>query len=182
MGLAIGTVELNSVASGVTAGDAMLKAAQVKLVMAQPVCPGKYVLIVAGDTSSVETAVHAGEKAGRDKVVDTNLISSIAPEVIPAIMRTTAPEQKEAVAVIETFSLASAILAADYAVKSAAVELIEVRLGRGLGGKSFVIVTGSVSDVTTASDTARRQLENDGMILNIEVIPSLHREIYEALL
>lgn len=182
MGLAIGTVELNSIASGVNAGDAMLKSAKVQLVMAQPVCPGKYVLIVAGDTASVETAVDAGKKAGRDKVVDTNLISSIAPEVIPAIMRTTAPEQKEAVGIIETFSLASAILAADHAVKSSAVELIEVRLGRGLGGKSFVIVTGSVSDVETAADTARRQLEQDGMILNIEVIPSLHRDIYEALL
>lgn len=182
MGLAIGTVELNSVASGVAAGDAMLKSAEVSLVMAQPVCPGKYVLIVAGDTSSVDTAVSAGVKAGGEKVVDTTVISSIAPEVIPAIMRTTAPEQKEAVGVIETFSLASAILAADYAVKSAAIDLIEVRLGRGLGGKSFVIVTGSVSDVTTAADTARLQLGKDGMILNIEVIPSLDREMYQALL
>ena len=182
MGLAIGTVELNSVASGIAAGDAMLKAAEVRLIMAQPVCPGKYVLIAAGDTSSVETAVRAGEKAGRDKVVDTTLISSIAQEVIPAIMRTTAPEQKEAVGVIETFSLASAILAADYAVKSAAVELIEIRLGRGLGGKSFVILTGSVSDVTTAAETARRQLGGDGMILNVEVIHSLHEERYQALL
>lgn len=61
MGLSIGTVELNSIASGVAAGDEMLKAADVKLVMAQPVCPGKYVLLVAGDTSSVETAVEAGK-------------------------------------------------------------------------------------------------------------------------
>lgn len=182
MGLAIGTVELNSIASGVTAGDAMLKAAKVQLVMAQPVCPGKYVLIVTGDTSSVETAVNAGKKAGREKVVDINLISSIAPEVLPAILRTTSPEQKEAVAVIETFSLASAVLAADYAVKSAAVELIEVRLGRGLGGKSFVIVTGSVSDVETAAETVKRQLVQEVMILNIEVIPSLHKDIYETLL
>lgn len=182
MGLAIGTVELNSIASGINTGDAMLKAAKVRLIMAQPICPGKYVLIITGDTSSVEAAVDAGRKTGRDKVVDTNLIPSIAPEVIPAIMRTTAPEQKEAVGIIETFSLASAILAADYAVKSAAVELIEVRLGRGLGGKSFVIMTGNVSDVTTAADTVKRQLGGDGMILNMEVIPSLHRDIYEALL
>ena len=40
MGLAIGTLELNSVASGVVAGDEMLKSADVQLVMAQPVCPG----------------------------------------------------------------------------------------------------------------------------------------------
>lgn len=83
---------------------------------------------------------------------------------------------------IETFSLASAILAADYAVKSAAIDLIEVRLGRGLGGKAFVIVTGSVSDVTTAAETARRQLRTEGMLLNIEVIPSLHEDMYQSLL
>jgi microcompartment protein CcmL/EutN len=182
MGLAIGTLELNSVASGVVAGDEMLKSADVQLVMAQPVCPGKYVMLVAGDTSSVETAIAAGKTAGREKVVDSIIISSIAPEVIPAIMRSTAPEQREAVGVIETYSLASAILAADYAVKSAAIDLIEVRLGRGLGGKAFVLVTGSISDVTTAADTAKLQLGKEGMILNIEVIPSLHKDMYQALM
>jgi len=197
MGLAIGTLELNSVASGVVAGDEMLKSADVQLVMAQPVCPGKYVLLVAGDTSSVETAIATGKTAGREKVVDSIIISSIAPEVIPAIMRSTAPEQREAVGVIETYSLASAILAADYAVKSAAIDLIEVRLGRGLegkafvlevmlgrglGGKAFVLVTGSISDVTTAADTAKLQLGKEGMILNIEVIPSLHKDMYQALM
>ena len=177
MGLAIGTLELNSVASGVVAGDEMLKSADVQLVMAQPVCPGKYVMLVAGDTSSVETAIAAGKTAGREKVVDSIIISSIAPEVIPAIMRSTAPEQREAVGVIETYSLASAILAADYAVKSAAIDLIEVMLRRGL-----VLVTGSISDVTTAADTAKLQLGKEGMILNIEVIPSLHKDMYQALM
>ncbi len=182
MGLAIGTVELNSVASGVITGDQMLKAADVRLVMAQPSCPGKFVLLVAGETADVEASVKAGIAEGKDKVVDSIIISSIAPEVIPAIMGATAPEQKEAVGVIETFSLASAILAADCAVKSAAVELIEVRLGRGLGGKAFVILTGKISDVKSATDSARNQLAEEGMILNIEVIPSLHKDMYAALL
>ena len=48
------------------------------------------------------------------------------------------------------------MVAADYAVKSASVNLIEVRLGRGLGGKAFVVLTGKVSDVTTATDYARK--------------------------
>ena len=182
MGVSIGSVELNSVAAGVITGDAMLKAANVNLVVAQPTCPGKFIIIVSGDTSSVETAVKAGMASGKDKVVDTLMIPSVAPEVIPAIMRTSAPEQSEAVGVIETFSLASAIIAADYAVKSAAVDLIEVRLGRGLGGKAFVVLTGKVSDVTTATDYARKQLAEEGMVLNITVVPSLHPDLYQALL
>ena len=182
MGVSIGSVELNSVAAGVITGDAMLKAANVNLVAAQPTCPGKFIIIVSGDTSSVETAVKAGMASGKDKVVDTLMIPSVAPEVIPAIMRTSAPEQSEAVGVIETFSLASAIIAADYAVKCAAVDLIEVRLGRGLGGKAFVVLTGKVSDVTTATDYARKQLAEEGMVLNITVVPSLHPDLYQALL
>lgn len=182
MGVSIGAVELNSVAAGVVAGDVMLKAANVDLVVAQPTCPGKFIVIVAGDTSSVETAVAAGQAEGRDKVVDTLMIPSVDKEVVPAIMRTSAPEQRESVGVIETFSLASAVLAADYAVKSAAIDLIEVRLGRGLGGKAFVVVTGKVSDVTTATEYARAQLAKDGMILNITVVPSLHPDLYQALL
>ena len=182
MGVSIGSVELNSVAAGVITGDAMLKAANVNLVAAQPTCPGKFIIIVSGDTSSVETAVKAGMASGKDKVVDTLMIPSVAPEVIPAIMWTSAPEQSEAVGVIETFSLASAIIAADYAVKSAAVDLIEVRLGRGLGGKAFVVLTGKVSDVTTATDYARKQLAEEGMVLNITVVPSLHPDLYQALL
>lgn len=67
MGVSIGAVELNSVAAGVVAGDAMLKAANVDLVVAQPTCPGKFIVIVAGDTASVETAVAAGCAEGRTR-------------------------------------------------------------------------------------------------------------------
>ncbi|MEG2315070.1 MAG: BMC domain-containing protein, partial [Clostridia bacterium] len=40
--ISLGLLETNSIARGVEAGDAMLKAAEVKLVKAGPVCPGKY--------------------------------------------------------------------------------------------------------------------------------------------
>ena len=33
-------------------------------------------------------------------------------------------------------------------VKSAVVQLIEVRIARGMGGKCFVTLTGNVADVT----------------------------------
>lgn len=182
MGVAIGSVEINSIATGVITGDAMLKAANVDLIMAQPVCPGKFIILVAGDTSSVEASVNAGKNEGGDHIIDTTVIPSIHEEVIPAILRSAAPAQKEAVGVIETFSLTAAILAADYAVKSSLIDLIEVRLGRGLGGKSFVIVTGDVADVKSATEAARLQLAQDGMILNVVVVPHLHEEMYQALL
>ena len=182
MSVAIGTVELNSIAAGIVTGDQMLKTASVQLLMAQPTCPGKYVVIIAGDSASVTTSVRAGVETGADKVVDSMIISSIDPQVISAIMRTTEIDQREAVGIIETFSLCASIQAADCAVKTAAVDLIEVRLGRGLGGKSYVLLTGSVADVTSATDAVREQFGKEGMLLNIEVISSLHPDMYQALL
>ena len=41
----VGFLELNSIAKGVEAADAILKAAQVELTFAKPVCPGKYSIL-----------------------------------------------------------------------------------------------------------------------------------------
>jgi len=182
MGIAVGAIELNSIAAGINAGDAMLKSAQVSLVMAQPVCAGKYILIVTGDTASVETSVKTGINEGGVNIVDKMIIPSIDPSVIRAIAGATDVGQKEAVGIIETFSLASSIVAADTAVKAANVELIEVRLGRGLGGKSFVIITGAVAEVKSSVSAAKQELGKEGMVVNCVVIPSLHPDMYSAIL
>ncbi|MBQ1415461.1 MAG: BMC domain-containing protein [Lachnospiraceae bacterium] len=182
MSTAIGSVELNSIASGIVTGDQMLKTASVDLVMAQPTCPGKYVILVAGETADVSTSVRAGIETGADKVVDSLILSNIDPQVISAITRTTEIEQSEAVGIIETFSLCASIQAADCAVKTANVELIEVRLGRGLGGKSYVILTGTVADVKSACDAVTANFGREGMLLNVEVVSSLHPDMFRALL
>jgi len=89
-----------------------------------------------------------------------------------------------AVGVMETFSLASAIHAADIAVKAAAVDLIEVRLGRGLGGKSFLVVTGEVAAVEAAMRAAETGAgeESDRLIAGSVVIPAPHRDMIRTLL
>ena len=64
---ALGMIEVQSIPLGVNAGDAMLKAATVQLVTAQPVCAGKYIVIVTGEVSAVSESVcwyRAGEYPG----------------------------------------------------------------------------------------------------------------------
>ena len=72
---AIGIVELNSVARGFAAADAMLKAASVGLHAAKPVCPGKYAILVYGGVAEVQASVHAGTDAGGEFVVDQLVIA-----------------------------------------------------------------------------------------------------------
>ena len=182
MSWSIGLLETNSIARGIFTGDAMLKAAAVRLVMAQPVCAGKYMLIVSGDTAAVEASVAAGDAAAGANSVDHAVLSNIDDAVLRAMAAATSVERKEAVGVIETFSLTASILAADIAVKAARIELIEVRLGRGLGSKSFVLLTGATADVKASVSAAAGDASIKGMVVSTAVIPSLHEDMYNQIL
>lgn len=63
----LGMLELISIPAGIEAGDAMLKAASVRLVTATAVCAGKYIAIVTGEVSAVDAAVKAGRETSRDE-------------------------------------------------------------------------------------------------------------------
>ena len=140
--LAIGMVELNSIARGIETCDYMVKAAQVDLIRSSTVCPGKYMVLIAGDTGDVKAAMAEGIKRGGECVVDTLTLPNVHPQVIQAISMTTQVEKPGAVGVLEFYSVASAIIAADVAAKAANITLIEVRIGYAIGGKGFVTLTG----------------------------------------
>ena len=179
---AIGVVETVSIPLGVLAGDQMVKTAQVELVTAQTVCAGKYIVVVSGEVAAVRSAVAAGVESAASALVDSLVIANVDERVVAAMAGACPVEQVLAVGVMETFSLASSISAADTAVKAADVELIEVRLGRGMGGKSFVIVTGEVAAVEAAVQAAEGSEQTQGLISSSVVIPSPHMDIIRSLL
>jgi len=177
---ALGMVELNSIAQGVSATDAMLKAADVAVIKAQPICPGKYVSVVSGSVSSVRAAVEAGVTAGGVHVLDQVVIPRVHPDVMYAINGCVDLKGVEALGIIETFSVTEAVQAADQAVKAAEVALMEIRLAAGLGGKAFVLLTGTVSSVRAAVEAAAT-MRDEGMIVNTVVIPAPHEDLTAAL-
>ena len=179
---AIGVVETLSIPLGILAGDQMLKTADVRLLSAQTVCAGKYIVVVAGEVAAVRSAVAAGVEDAAHGLVDSLLIPNVDTRVIRAISGANDVEHVEAGGVVETFSLACAIQVADAAVKAAEVEILEVRLGRGLGGKSFVVVSGSVSSVRAAVDAALNAENTQGLIVSQVVIPSPHMDMVRALM
>jgi microcompartment protein CcmL/EutN len=88
----------------------------------------------------------------------------------------------DALGVMEFYSLTSAVCAADAAVKSGLIELIEIRLGMAIGGKAFVTLTGDVGSVKAAIDAGRRASMKEGLLLESVVIPSPNKELYYKLL
>lgn len=178
----LGMVEIVSVPAGIEAGDTMLKAASVELVTAQPVCAGKYIVIVTGDVAAVKASVKAGAKSAGAMLIDSVIISGIHEQVPRAINACSEIGKVSAVGVMETFSLCAAVITADAAVKAADIDLIEIRLGRGLGGKSFITMTGEVAAVKAAVDAAKAIKQVQGLMSGSVVIPSPHPDIIKSLI
>ena len=172
MAIAIGMVEFSSIARGIYAADQMVKISEVEIVTAQTICPGKYIAFVEGDVAAVQDSVHIGEKFAGEYFVDSLVIPNVHHGIFPAITGATMPEHVTALGIFETFSVATMITAADQILKAAELEAIEIRLGTGLGGKSFFTFTGDVAAVETGVEAGRGVAETKGLMVDAEVIPS----------
>jgi Carbon dioxide concentrating mechanism/carboxysome shell protein len=180
--ITIGFLELNSIAKGILAADMMLKAADIRLVFARPSCPGKYQILITGEVSAVESALESGEEAAKTNIIDRLLIPRIHPHVIEAVSLSAMPTSLRALGILEFFSVAGAIIAADAAVKAANVSLIEVRLGTGIGGKSFITLTGDVGAVEESTDAGAKAVEAAGTLIEKVVIAHPDQDLYRTLL
>lgn len=171
---AIGIVETSSIAKGFFACDAMMKESEVDLVLSRTICPGKYMILIKGETAAVSSSVSAGEYAGDEAVVDTFVIPNVHDQVFQTLNSINPVEVVDALGIIETFSVASLIEAADAAVKAAQVELIELRLAMAIGGKAFCTLTGEVAAVGAAVDAGSYIAAQKGLLVNRVVIPHPH--------
>jgi bacterial microcompartment shell protein len=174
---AIALLEFSSIAAGIEAGDAMVKRAPVSQIQAGTVQPGHYLVLVVGDVASVEEAFAAGKETGQAALRDALFLPNVHPHVVAALGSKRQRALEDALGIVETTTVASAILAADVGVKGAEVSLLQLRLADGLGGKGLVYFHGLVADVETAvalsSTVAQQQLVRQ------MVIPQLHAEMWE---
>jgi microcompartment protein CcmL/EutN len=176
----IGLIELSSVATGYAVEDVMLKAGNIQLLMARSICSGKFLIVVAGDVTSVAAAVQAGGAAAGPSLIERRQIARVHPSVLEAISNAVDidPKQLRSIGVIETFSAASIIEVADAAVKSANITLLRVHLAMALGGKGFVLMAGDVSSVQAAVAAGSKVAAEDGMLVGRSVIPAPSEELF----
>ena len=178
----IGLIELTSIAAGYLAADAMLKAADVEMMLSRSICSGKYMVMVRGDVAAVEAAVSSGMSGCRFAVIDSFVIPNLHEAVFPAIAGSSKVEELAALGIVESFSVAALIEGADAAVKAANVQLIEIRLAMALGGKAFVTLTGNVAAVEAAVDAAAQIVGQKGMLVNKVVIPHPRSELLNEMI
>ena len=174
----IGLIELSSIAAGFAVADAMLKAGDVRILLSRTICSGKYMVLIAGEIGSVASALDAGRDAANGCLIDSVLIPNIHPDVFAAMGRTQTPEPDGALGIFESFNVATLILGADAAAKSANVRLLEVRLAMAMGGKAFCTLTGDVAAVQAAVDAGKRFIGEQGMLVNAVVLSRPHPDVY----
>ena len=155
----------------------MLKTANVEMIINRTICPGKYMVVIGGDVDAVQSAVDAGLVAGGHTVVDHFVIANVHPSVFPAIGGVGHLPELKALGVIEAFSVASVIEAADAAVKATPVQLVTIHLAMAIGGKGWVSLTGDVASVEEAVAVGAAVIQKKGLLVEKVVIPAPRPEI-----
>ena len=177
----VGVIELKSIPKGVEATDAALKSAGVDMVTAHPACPGKYEIILTGSISNVEAAVQHDRSKFDTYIIDSSIMGRIDEQVITALFGTQSTQRKGSLGLIETFSAATSIKAADIAVKTARVEIFDLRVSRGMGGKGVVLLTGEVGDVTAAVEAGANYAKTTGMLSSYSIIAAPHEDLWKQI-
>jgi len=177
----IGMLEYKSISAGVEACDAALKAADVSLLYSMPVCAGKYIILFRGEVGAVKSSVETASEVATELLIDSIVIPNLHDDVFPALTASTVLPKIDAVGVVESFSIAASIIAADAALKAADIRMIEIRLAKGLGGKSFFTFTGEVGAVRESEKVAVKYLEEEGFLVYSMILPNPHPELAENL-
>lgn len=179
---ALALLELSSIARGIHATDAMLKAAEVELVISRSICSGKYMTLVTGGQTECEAALAAGIAVAAECAIDSVLIANVHPDVFPAVSATGVLTEKGALGILESFSVASLVEALDAVAKEALVETVECRLAMALGGKAYLVFTGEVEAVRYSLDAGAAVVERRGLLVNKVVIPDPRPELFRTLI
>ncbi len=178
---AIVLLELDSIALGIKTGDAMVKRAPLLTLHAGSVQPGKYLILAGGEVGDVEEALRAGQETGGGSLADLVFLPDVHPKVVEALTGKRRVAVDDALGIVETKTVAATIGAADAGLKGASVELLEIHLADGLGGKAYTLFSGAVSDVEAAVEAAVESLHSPDQLVAQVVIPRLHAEMSENL-
>ncbi|MFA6316744.1 MAG: BMC domain-containing protein [Elusimicrobiota bacterium] len=166
--IAIGLLELTSIAKGLEAADAMCKMASVTLVKTNVIARGKFTVLISGPVGEVESSLRAGREIAGGALVDEVIIRNIHAQVLEALEHRLPVDTIEALGIIETKEAVSAVRAADAAAKAASVHVLEVRTSVG-GGKGLVTLAGEPGAVRSAVAAGISALK-EGMLVSQVVI------------
>ncbi|MFC1608524.1 BMC domain-containing protein [Candidatus Latescibacterota bacterium] len=181
MSRCIGFLEYISVAKGIEAADLITKNAAIEILLAAPNCPGRYQILFSGDVGAVKEAINLANGIADFQFLDSLILPRVDDKVFASLFCPNVSNIGDSIGIFETMTMTATIEGADTMVKSSDVEIIEIRLGKGLAGKSYVIVTGKIQNVQSAMDAALDGVKDRGVLIASSVIPSVSPELIQHL-
>ncbi len=178
---AIAVFEFDSIAVGTHAADAMVKKAPITTFRIGTVQPGKYLVLIGGSVAAVEESRKEGLRVGGEAITDEIFLPDVHAQVFAAASGQRQPNAGDALGIIETSAIPINVTAADKAVKTAEVTIVEIRLGDGLGGKGITHLSGAVRDVQAAIAAGVAVATRPGVTTRHIVIPIQHDELRERI-
>ena len=115
MGPALALLELSSIARGHRVADAMLKRAPVRLMRADAISPGKFLVLVAGDVAAVDESFRVGADVAGDRAIATLFLPQPHTALWPALAgEASAAAGVESLGVVETTTVVATVAVSSF--------------------------------------------------------------------
>jgi microcompartment protein CcmL/EutN len=177
---ALAGIEVQSIARGLVAVDALVKKAASRVVLANPVSPGKFLILLDGTVAEVEESLLEAERIAGDQKVDRLFLPYAHRQLEPAVFGVFPPRADASVGIVECDTSCAGLRAADAALKAADVGMMVLHLSAGIGGKCWFAFAGDLYDVQ-ASVQAASDAATPNHLLATEIIANPHVEFLAAL-
>jgi microcompartment protein CcmL/EutN len=179
---AIAVIEFSSIADGIYCTDALLKKAPIAMLKSGTVSRGRYLIIIGGSTASVEESLNEALAVGHASQLDHAFLPAVHPQVHDAVLGQRQPVAQDAVALLETDTVAANVRAAELALKGAEVRLVELRLADyELSGKAISLYHGDLPNVQAAMELAGEFLRGRKEYVQHRIIARPHEAVIRHL-
>jgi microcompartment protein CcmL/EutN len=179
---AIAVVEFASIADGIFCTDALLKKSPIAMIKSGTVSGGRYLVIIGGSTASVDESLNEALALGQAGVLDHAFLPDVHPAVHDAVLGQRAGCEQDAVAILETETVAANVRAAELAVKGTEVRLVELRLAEyEMSGKAISVYNGELHEVQAAMGLAGDFLRGRKEFVRHRIISRPHETLTQHL-
>lgn len=181
---ALGILEFASIYKGFEVEDTLLKSTRITKLLARTICSGKFLFMFRGEIADVEEALDLASEQGGFAIISRTIVTSVDERVFPALVGATTldTDEVDGMAVIETFSVATAIKAADEAVKEADITILRIHVAMAVGGKGYVVLTGNIDALKSALTPAIDYLKDEGTLAGYTLITHPHKDVLNDLI
>jgi len=183
-GPALAMLLLDEVPPGLAVLDALAKEAHVDVLEAGTIHGGRYLILFGGEVGPVERSWRRSLDVAATHVADEMLLPNAENRLVPAISTGAIrwPASGDTLGVLQAATPPALVRAVDAALKGALVDLVELRVGDGLGGKAIASLGGETHDVEAAIGLARISFEKAGAQgASTAVIPRADAAVRETL-